>query len=168
MMWVTGDKRCRGRNMAKQPFAFIACARRSSWQARVNLHNPAPLWQPAKPALDKCLFRHGPSTANREYHKFHLIISPAGALARIRSNIRKRVAAVASAARVHLQHPATAALAADGDDLLRPVIGPHPLEPVKFTNLGAEQVDDDIVGVDQHPVGLPHTFQPEHLHPGFL
>ena len=30
---------------------------------------------------------------------------------------------------------------------------PHPLEIVEAAHFRAEQVDDDVVGVDQHPVG---------------
>ena len=64
--------------------------------------------------------------------------------------------------------PVTAALAAYGDDLLRSVIRPHPLKSVKFTNFGAEQVDDDVIRVNQHPVGLPHAFQPQNLDTGLF
>src|SRR5680860_184290 len=39
-----------------------------------------------------------------------------------------------------------------------PVGGPHLLEVVEVTNLGAKDVDDDIAGIDQHPVALGQSF----------
>ena len=35
---------------------------------------------------------------------------------------------------------------------------PHPLEIVEAAHFGAEQVDDDVAGVDQHPVGGGQAF----------
>src|SRR5262245_11153892 len=38
-----------------------------------------------------------------------------------------------------------------------PVGRPHLLEVIKLTHLGAKDVDDDVAGVDEHPIamGLP-------------
>src|SRR5690242_10159538 len=43
---------------------------------------------------------------------------------------------------------------------------PHLLEVVEGANLGPEQVDDDVAGVDQNPVGLLLAFDREPLQPG--
>src|SRR3569623_3635016 len=37
---------------------------------------------------------------------------------------------------------------------------PHPLEIVEAAHLGAEQVDDAVAGIDQHPVGGRQALDP--------
>lgn len=72
-MRVAGYQGCRRRKMPQQPFTLIARPRRSRWQPRFNLDQHAALRQPVKPALDKCLFGRGTSTANSKNDKFHQI-----------------------------------------------------------------------------------------------
>src|SRR3546814_10116668 len=37
---------------------------------------------------------------------------------------------------------------------------PHPFEIVEAAHFGAEQVDDDVTGVDQHPIRGRQSFDP--------
>ena len=41
------------------------------------------------------------------------------------------------------------------DNFRRYVSRPHAFNPVKFTNLWTENMDDYIIGINQYPVGLP-------------
>ena len=45
---------------------------------------------------------------------------------------------------------------------------PHLLEVVELANLGPEDVDDDVPGIDQHPVGAAQTLDARLSHPGVL
>jgi len=44
---------------------------------------------------------------------------------------------------------------------------PHFFQAVEFAHLGAEDVDDYVAGVDQHPVGLAHAFDAHAAQAGF-
>ena len=44
--------------------------------------------------------------------------------------------------------------------LRRPASQPHLFDVVESANLGTEDMDDDIAGVDQHPVAMRNTFYP--------
>jgi hypothetical protein len=46
-----------------------------------------------------------------------------------------------------------------------PVRTPHLFEIVELTNLGAEDVDDNIAGVDQNPIARRQTFDARHTPP---
>src|SRR5579872_2959360 len=45
---------------------------------------------------------------------------------------------------------------------------PHLFQIVEFAHFGAEDVDNDVAGVDQHPVALPHAFDADIAHAGRL
>ena len=44
-----------------------------------------------------------------------------------------------------------------GDGFARTVCRPHLLEVVELAHLGTEDVDDDVAGVEQHPVARIHA-----------
>ena len=48
------------------------------------------------------------------------------------------------------------------------LIRPHTLQTVELAHLGAEQMDDHVIRVDQHPVCLPHALKPENFNAGLL
>ena len=55
-------------------------------------------------------------------------------------------------------------VAANLDNFGRHIIDPHPLKPVKVTDFGTEDMNDHIIGIKQHPIGLSQTLKAKNIY----
>ena len=66
------------------------------------------------------------------------------------------------------RQPARRAASSHGLPLRPAPVAPHLLEIVEGAHLGPENVDDDVAGVDEHPVAMRHAFDARVGHAGLV